>query len=292
MNLNELFRWRRVTNKTAIVTLSILVIALSGCNGGGGGGGGGESPILPVCIPPTDASLTVQNQNLAVARQVIVTQAAPTADAWVVVFEDAAGTPGAVLGQTLLDACVTDNVRVGLNRRGLNGEILHVRLHTDLGIVGVWEPGVDTPMLDSLSNEVANQLVATVAADSPDVRLTLSATGITDYRWTLIEPPNMEGVVTLNTNDPPMTLTLNFRYEIVNMVYGIHPFELLGGPSVLLSQSPLVFGSLEGDPEINWTDNGTGTMRFTADASLDAALTTYRCSTHALTMISSATVAP
>jgi len=246
----------------------------------GGGGGSGSSGVI-------DPGLTIQDQSLDLTRQIRINSAGVLSDAWLVIFEDNSGVPAvttvAVKG---LARASYSNLKVGLDRPALDGELFHVALHDDLGAVGMWEPGIDTPMLDDMNNPVADSLIVSVPVGTPGVRLTVSNVGSSHYRWIAVEPDNVTGVVTIGTNDPALILSLDERYEIVNRATGSHPFELRSVSTTLLSEQTT--GTLEADSGISWTDNGSGVVRFTATSTLDALLTAYRCFNHPLAMIGTA----
>jgi len=248
---------------------------------GGGGGGGTNGAINP--------GLTTLDQSLDLTRQISVSSAGVPSEAWLVIYEDNGGVPAAttVAIKGLAPASYSD-LKVGLDRPAIHGELFHAILHDDLGAVGTWEPGIDTPMLDDMSSPVADSLVVSVSVGTPDVRLTVSNVGDIDYRWIAVEPGIVTGVVTVGTRDPILTLFLDERYEIVNLARSDHPFELMtaGSTQTLLSEE--VAGTLEADVGIDWTDNGSGIIRFTATATLDASLGAYRCFEHPVDMLGTA----
>jgi len=248
----------------------------------GGGGGSGSSGVI-------DPGLTIQDQSLDLTRQIRINSAGVLSDAWLVIFEDNSGVPAvttvAVKG---LARASYSNLKVGLDRPALDGELFHVALHDDLGAVGMWEPGIDTPMLDDMNNPVADSLIVSVSVGTPGVRLTVSNVGNNHYRWVAVEPDNVTGVVTIGTNDPALMLSLDERYEIVNLAREDHPFELMtaGSTQTLLSEE--VVGTLEGDAGIGWFDNGSGIIRFTATDTLESSLGEYRCFEHPDDMLGTA----
>lgn len=271
---------KKEVTKTAqyIVALLITGVFFAACGGGGGGTSAANDP-----------GLTAEDQSLELTQQIEILSADVPSDAWLVVYEDNGGTPSAttVAVKGLAPASYSD-LKVGLDRPAASGELFHVILHEDLGAMGTWEPGIDTPFLDGMSNAVADSLVVTVSAGTPDVRLTVTNVGTSDFRWTMVEPDSVTGVVTVGANDPALTLTLDVRYEIVNLATAAHPFELISAATTLLSEQ--VAGNLEADAGIGWTDDGSGTIRFTATATLDASLSAYRCFIHPGTMTGSASI--
>ena len=275
----ETWNGRRLL-KAALLGSAVLFggAFFAACGGGGGGTSGGIDP-----------GLTALDQSLELTRQIEISSVDVPSDAWLVVYEDNGGVPAgttvAVMG--LASASYSD-LKVGLDRPAMSGELLHVILHDDLGAMGTWEPGIDTPMLDDMSNAVANSLVVTVSAGTPDVRLTVTNVGTSHFRWTAVEPGTVTGIVTVGADDPTLTLTLDERYEIVNLATVSHPFELISAGSTLLSEQ--ISGTLEADGGIDWTDDGSGTVRFTATATLDASLGAYRCFNHPSVMTGSASI--
>ena len=253
------------------------------------GGGMVERSFTVSTEAQVHPSITANAQSLSnLSTVVTVAQALSVGPGWVTIHEDAAGSPGAVIGYTRVVSGSHSNVAVTLDRPALDGETLHAMLHIDAGVLGTYEfPGPDVPAQNA-GVTVMDPFVVSVAAGTPAVRLRLTSIGMSAYDFTAVEPTDYASVLGSASDNQTLTLTSGWRYEIVNTVAGPHPFELTHrgtGPSsdqVLLSQSAA--GSLESDASIAWQGNGTATIRFTLSPSLAAQLSGYRCSIHPSTM--------
>ena len=141
----------RVTLSRAslVIGLSAALLAMSGC------------PENDDAAPT--ASVTVSDQDADPATRVVVDQVVSPAAGWIVIHEDLAGSPGAVLGQTLVERGATLDVTVDLSRVAIDGETLHAMLHEDGGEIGSYEfPGPDIPVEDSAGGIVMAPFVVSV----------------------------------------------------------------------------------------------------------------------------------
>lgn len=230
-------------------------------------------------------SIGADDQTLSqLSTQVAVASAVSDGPGWATIHEQSGGDAGAVIGHAHLSDGANQNITVTLDRPAVSGETLYAMLHTDLGTAGAYEfPGVDAPV--SVGGEIVMApFVVTVPASVPAVRLRVSSAGSTAYVFSQVEPAAFAGMLGAGGNNPTLTLRGGWRYEFVNTVFGMHPFQLLdrgttaASDIVLLSEAGS--GSLESDTTIAWTDNGQGTLRFTLSPGLAAALSGYRCSVH------------
>ncbi|MFC1636724.1 PQQ-dependent sugar dehydrogenase [Planctomycetota bacterium] len=136
-------------------------------------------------------------------------------------------------------------------------------------------------------------LSTTAFAQPHDVAWTFGNVGSSSYKLDAFEPGDV-GFGTIGEQDPTLPLELGRRYQVKVTNYTVHPFEVIAkaaSPSqdqVLLSMS--IQGPLESDPEVNWEDDGRGTVAFTLTLSLYEAMTAkelnpgYRCRPHLFTM--------
>ena len=129
--------------------------------------------------------------------------------------------------------------------------------------------------------------------------------GASDFQWTLINNGFSSWSLTsvssktlfagsLPAQNPTINLILGKRYAVTNGNPTFHPFEVIAkgtsslSDAVLLSESAA--GSLESDPDIAWSDTGSGTVEFTVTSALINAMRSggkipgYRCSVHTSTM--------
>ncbi|MCF7975133.1 MAG: PQQ-dependent sugar dehydrogenase [Phycisphaerae bacterium] len=136
-------------------------------------------------------------------------------------------------------------------------------------------------------------VTAPVLAQDVDLAWTFGNVGSSSYRLDAYDPP---GAVfgALGASDPTLPLELGMRYQVRVINYQMHPLEILakaasaGQDMVLLSMGGN--GSFQSDPDVNWQDNGSGTVQFTLTQALYNAMIVggrnpgYRCRPHMFTM--------
>jgi hypothetical protein len=111
-------------------------------------------------------SVSVLAQDPNPLNRVVIEQVVYGANGWIVIHEDNAGQPGAVLGRTRLMPGVTRNVAVTLSRDAVDGETLYAMLHKDEGMIGTYEfPGPDGPVLDAMGAIIAPAFTINVRAN-------------------------------------------------------------------------------------------------------------------------------
>jgi hypothetical protein len=250
-----------------------VVIAL-GCSSGGYG----SSP-----------SVAALDQSLELSTVIAIDEAVSDGPGFLVIREaDAAGAPAAGIGRIGLPDGASADLTVALRRPVQDGETLFATLHVDRGEIGVYEfPGPDEPATDDAGAAIAVPFVATVSAGTPAVRIELGNVGSDAFLVARVEPASFGAQVGGEGENPDLTLRAGWRYEIVNPVTDIHPFELTttgDEPSrdvVLLSQSD--DGAMEADGSILWLEDGER-MLFTTSETMAGATDGYRCNHHAFTM--------
>ncbi|MBX2998285.1 MAG: hypothetical protein KF893_07195 [Caldilineaceae bacterium] len=93
-------------------------------------------------IEVRDQVFSVRDGILVVVPELFVTE-----DGWVVIHRDDAGSPGAVIGYTFVEAGPHYDVIVNLTEDLEGDTVLWAMLHIDAGEAGVYEfPGVDAPV--------------------------------------------------------------------------------------------------------------------------------------------------
>ena len=128
----------------------------------------------------------------------------------------------------------------------------------------------------SLSAQGRGEPVIEEPSLPPDITWTFGNVGSSSYRLDSFTPSDIE-FAPLGSQDPAIPLEMGKRYQVKVTNYGQHPFEILAkgsSPSqdlVILSMS--VNPSLESDPEIDWQDDGRGTVQFTMTMKLYEAMT-------------------
>ncbi len=248
------------------------------------------APEFGVIVPEPNLLATMQLLDLATV--VTIGSTTTFAPSFVVVYDNADNA----LGHTAAPLGNANNVRVVLSRPVEDaGEALRVKLHQDLGAVGVYEPALDLPYVSSFGMEVSEVFQAAHADEddpAPAVRFSVSHVGTSAYRWNSAEPVEYEGAISNTTNNnPTITLRRGWRYEIVNTNAAGHPMDLvdLGGQraqdTVMLSQAANTNPAAESNAAVKWVEDGNA-MRFTLAGPLtpallplgDTNLTGYRCS--------------
>ena len=133
----------------------------------------------------------------------------------------------------------------------------------------------------------------TAQAQLFDVIWTFGNVGFSSYRLSAFEPSNIE-FGTIGAENPTLPLELGKRYQVKVTDYIAHPFEIIAKSTsptqdkVLLSMS--IQGPFESDPQVNWEDDGRGTVRFTLTKPLyqamieDGRIPGYRCRIHLFSM--------
>jgi glucose/arabinose dehydrogenase len=126
-----------------------------------------------------------------------------------------------------------------------------------------------------------------------DVAWTFGNVGSSTYRLDAFNPDNID-FGTIGSQNPTLPLELGKRYQVKITDYTVHPLEIIAkatSPSqdrVLLSMT--IQGPFESDPQVNWEDDGRGTIRFTLTTPLyqammeDGRIPGYRCRIHLFTM--------
>jgi glucose/arabinose dehydrogenase len=134
-----------------------------------------------------------------------------------------------------------------------------------------------------------------IEAASHDVAWTFGNVGSSSYRLDAFEPGDAGLGAAIGAEDPTLTVRVGRRYQVTVTNFGPHPFEVLakgtsaGADTVLLSMGSRT-DPFESDPEVEWVDNGAGTVTFTLTAGLYNAMTDsdhvpgYRCKAHVFTM--------
>lgn len=93
---------------------------------------------------------------------------------YVVIHEDDGGTPGDVIGKSLLiPSGETQNIAIELDRNGVKGEMLYAMIHIDDGDGQYQFPGSDIPLQDE--SGYIGMMIFTVGAN-PDVPIEITGT--------------------------------------------------------------------------------------------------------------------
>ena len=152
-------------------------------------------------------------------------------------------------------------------------------------IVALYEDNVEFEAFDLSKDsliEDAKSLKFNVKLEDGVVRFNIEAPNALVYEWTAINSAADAKIAPqANLGNEQIALTVGETYEIRNPWYGTHPFELMNGDVVLLSQ--LNQGVFMDDQDVNWSNVG-GNMSFTLTQNLADQLTTYRCINHPIAM--------
>lgn len=152
-------------NKAIAIVAAIVVIgAVYFLNG---------APALSPATSSDDTSaLRAENNMVVVAEQrpgasVIASQVLLVAPGFVVIHEDNAGAPGAILGASaLLAAGASSQVTVPLSRPTKDKEKLHVMLHNDTDGSGTFSAAADAPVESTLGGPITGWF--DISADAPE----------------------------------------------------------------------------------------------------------------------------
>ncbi|MHC4061038.1 MAG: hypothetical protein ACYSUC_08455 [Planctomycetota bacterium] len=137
-------------------------------------------------------------------------------------------------------------------------------------------------------------IVCSASASSHDVAWTFDNAGTQSY---VLESfgPNAIDFGLIGAEDPNLTLHLGLRYQVSIVRPTLHPFQVLAKGSTAASDTILLsmgntVGPFETDPNVDWEDNGLGTVTFTLTPGLYQAMTVpdkipgYRCGIHVSNM--------
>jgi len=128
-----------------------------------------------------------------------------------------------------------------------------------------------------------------VHAQAIDLAWTFGNVGFSSYRLDAFEPPD-SGFGDLGATNPTLPLQLGLRYQVRVTNYQAHPFEVLAKAESATQDIVLLSmrndASFESDPEVDWQDDGQGTVQFTLTQALYEAMIEgnrvpgYRCLPH------------
>jgi hypothetical protein len=180
------------------------------------------------------------------------------------------------------------DVAVPLQRPAADGETLWAMLHTDDGN-GMYDgAATDAPVEDG-GMVVQQSFDVTVAAGTPDVRITITNDGVTDYDFLSIEPdiePYSDDIGGGGT-DPTLELEDGRRYEILNEATMNHPFEFIEkGASAAVDTvraSQQTDPAFENNPQTDWVEDGNSIF-FTVSNGFQTNIDGYRCAIHIVAM--------
>lgn len=104
------------------------------------------TPAASAAPAAPTGSLQAKDQPAA-GNSITVDSVTAGQDSWVAVHADNGGKPGGVVGQTLVKAGASNNVKVTLSAAPKAGDTYWPMLHVDAGAKGTYEfPGVDAPV--------------------------------------------------------------------------------------------------------------------------------------------------
>lgn len=84
----------------------------------------------------------------------------------------------------------------------------------------------------------------------------------------------------MSSADPVLNLTVGTRYSITVTNFNAHPLHLNSEEGVVLLAMDSTVGSFETDSEVNFENDGAGTISFTLTQDLANVLAKYRCQFH------------
>lgn len=130
--------------------------------------------ITPTPEPtPLPRVVRVSDQTIDERGRLTIDQVSLPADGWLVIFREADGNPGDVIGRKALAAGTYENVTVSIDPMNAS-ETLYAGLHIDDGVQGVFEyPGADEPW----PGEPRTRFHAEVIMPRPAIEVTDQAVG-------------------------------------------------------------------------------------------------------------------
>jgi hypothetical protein len=111
----------------------------------------------------------------------------------------------------------------------------------------------------------------------PNPAVTLMFINDGSQDWILEKVEGATTVGTVGAKDTTLNLTVNTRYTIINKGGAGHPFQLLDGNIILLSE--LDEGSFENDTAVKFVE-GNDSISFTLTQALADVLDSYNCAFH------------
>ena len=124
----------------------------------------GGMVIAPSFSAGFEPSVTANDQAVDPTNEVTVAMAISRGEGFVVIHEDnGMGSFGAVLGNASLTNGTNRNITIALNRSVIHSETLYAMLHTDTGVLGMYEfdgmNGLDGPVMDAGGTVIAPPIV-------------------------------------------------------------------------------------------------------------------------------------
>ncbi|MCB9649693.1 MAG: hypothetical protein H6730_24305 [Deltaproteobacteria bacterium] len=122
-----------------------------------------------------DPTLQVVDQSLDTANQITIQKVVAPAVGFVVIREDEAGTPGALVGKLKVEQGTSKDIALTLDRAARDGELLHAVLHRDTGTPGAFafdsDPTIDPPVTNEAGDVVKASFTVAVSGeiDGPSV---------------------------------------------------------------------------------------------------------------------------
>jgi LPXTG-motif cell wall-anchored protein len=126
------------------------------------------APLASAAPAKQDPTGTVDASDQAiVGGEITVAKITAGQDGWIVAHLDEGGKPGKVIGETLIKAGDSSNVKIKLSEDVPVGGKLWPMLHIDAGTIGTYEfPGPDAPVVAN-GAPVMKQITVTAAAAAP-----------------------------------------------------------------------------------------------------------------------------
>jgi LPXTG-motif cell wall-anchored protein len=130
------------------------------------------APLASAAPARQDPTGTVDASDQAiVGGEITVAKITAGQDGWIVAHLDEGGKPGKVIGETLIKAGDSSNVKIKLSEDVPVGGKLWPMLHIDAGTIGTYEfPGPDAPVVAN-GAPVMKQITVTAAATSAPANL-------------------------------------------------------------------------------------------------------------------------
>ena len=143
------------------------------------------------------------------------------------------------------------------------------------GYVNIHQSNANSQYVFAQGNIGAN---ATSGGGGSGADVTVTVTNVGTSAWEVTDVSGASGVAQTGTNNPTLTLKVGTRYRFENNGGTNHPLGFQdGSSSYLLNQDGS--GSLEGNSDVNYKEDGEG-ITFTYAQALADEVATYRCTVH------------
>ncbi len=153
--------WQWVVTAIVIIILIVIGIIVFGNDGDDTGTPTGTNATSTISNTPGTNSIVMSDQYPG--NVVNISSVQLTKGGWVVIHEDNAGQPGAIIGSAWVDAGVNP-AKITLSKTTIDGRTYYAMLHSDDGD-RKFDAAKDAPLKDSNGNTIMRIFRASATAD-------------------------------------------------------------------------------------------------------------------------------